>query len=45
MDDRIFVLELLLVKLENSVCNVASAQNSSKVNVNFSGPSQTKTAC
>ena len=32
MDDRIFVLDLLPVKLESSVCNIESTQNSSKVN-------------
>jgi len=37
MDDRIFVLYLLLVKLKSAVCNIESTQNSSKVNDTFSG--------
>jgi len=37
MDDRIFVLDLLLVKLESAVCNIGSTKNSSKVNDTFSG--------
>ena len=37
MDDRIFVPDLLLVKLESSICNIESTQNSSKVNDTFSG--------
>jgi hypothetical protein len=37
MDDRIFVLDLLPVKLESAVCNIGSTKNSSKVNDTFSG--------
>jgi len=37
MDDRIFVPDLLLVKLKSAVCNIESTQNSSKVNDTFSG--------
>jgi len=37
MDDRIFVLDLLPVKLKSAVCNIESIQNSSKVNDTFSG--------
>ena len=37
MDDRIFVLDLLPVKLKSAVCNIESTQNSSKVNDTFSG--------
>jgi hypothetical protein len=37
MDDRIFVLDVLLVKLESSVCNIESTQHASKVNDTFSG--------
>jgi hypothetical protein len=37
MDDRIFVPDLLPVKLKNTVCNIESTQNSSKVNDTFSG--------
>jgi hypothetical protein len=37
MDDRIFVLDLLPVKLESAVCNIESTQYASKVNDTFSG--------
>jgi|GEM_PF-2295589 len=37
MDDRIFVLDLLLVKLESAACNIGPTKNSSKVNDTFSG--------
>jgi site-specific recombinase XerD len=37
MDGRIFVLDLLPVKLESAVCNIGSTKNSSKVNDTFSG--------
>jgi len=37
MDDRIFVLDLLPVKLKSAACNIESTQNSSKVNDTFSG--------
>jgi len=37
MDDRIFVPDLLPVKLKSAVCNIGSTKNSSKVNDTFSG--------